>query len=258
MSDQTNQTEAVALEAANDNRIVDSALDAPEVIAQEVPPTETGASDDDAAAAEGAPEPEQPASHVPQDALVAERKKRQQAEQEAAYLRGLYEARQQAAEQQPQQPSPEELERQFYSDPIAYTSTVAQQAAAQAVAQERAQRAAISEQRARQELADYDDVVAPVIAEARSNPNLYQQLAAAPDPARWAYEYAKRQQQQAQPVDIEAIKAQAKAEALAELRKQQAVSAASQTPKTQAGATGAGQGALPSDAIPDPFAGLDL
>lgn len=256
MSDTSNETEAAAIDAANDNSIVgDSALDARPAEGapqgSEAPPADTGEKSPDDAAPEVAQ-----GDRVPTDALVAERKKRQKLEQDLAYMRGQLEASSRGQQQPPQQPSPEELERQFYADPIGYTNSVAQQAAYAAVTRERAARAALSEQRARQEIQDYDEVIAPFYEVARDNPVLLDQLAAAPDPARWAYEYAKRMRP-SDPVDIEAIRAQAKAEALAELKKQNAISAASQTPKTQARATGAGQGAAASDvSVKDPLAGL--
>lgn len=219
----------------------DEVAEAPEAVAETPPAAEPTQPRDDAGrfapkgdtapATEPAEQTAPPAvetqpQNIPPKALQEERRKRQEAEQRAAwYEQQFNQAR------QPQQPSQPAQAPDMWEDPKGYAEWVAAQAVERATAQVQgigqqfvgATRFDVSEMIARSKFDDYDNKLAVFSDLARENPALVQRLQSEPDPAGFAYRYAKNHEdvQAIGSLDIEAIKAAAKAEALAELQAQQ-------------------------------------
>lgn len=147
-------------------------------------------------------------------ALLGERRRRQEAERRAQELEAAL------ARYQPQpqaQPQPQGIPDQF-EDPEGYNAWVINQAAA--VAEQRMQQRLIdaSEQIARSKYADFDDKLGKFAELAQANPLLVQQMAMAPDPAGFAYDFARKAMavEQYGTVDVEALKAKLREEIMAE------------------------------------------
>lgn len=170
---------------------------------------------------------DEPAGLIPPKALQDERRKRQALEAEVAQMREAFARMQQPQPSAPQQPA---AVPDMWEDPQGYADWVAAQAVERAVSQVQnvgqqfagATRFDVSEMIARSKFEDYDEKLEVFADLARENPALAQRLQADPDPAGFAYRYAKNalEVQQLGSLDIDAIKAAAKAEALRELQAQ--------------------------------------
>ncbi|WP_045769539.1 hypothetical protein [Xanthomonas albilineans] len=132
--------------------------------------------------------------------LKAEREKRQEAQRRSEELeRQLAELRQQKEQQQ----RPE-----FFDDPTAYVKSEVHNAT-QRIQQ---QFYAAMEADAREQHADYDDVIKILTAKAQDNPALIQKVFQSANPAREAYRLGRQIQQMEQMQDPEAYRTQIEAE----------------------------------------------
>ena len=141
-----------------------------------------------AAEAPPAPEPEAAGQLA---ALKDERRKRQEAEQRAAYLEQQF----QALQQQPQPAPQAEPEVDFWDNPQSVIASQVQRAVTQALQAEKQQQTMArineSEAKARASYADYDDAFQAFHRAASVNPSLVQQMTQASDPAEFAYKTGK-------------------------------------------------------------------
>lgn len=159
------------------------------------------------ASASPAPEP----THIPESALLGERRRRQEAEQRAQYLEQQMQAFQR--QQQPQQPV------DFWEDPNAVISTQVNQAVNTALQQWEARQVQMqaekAEAAARAKYQDYDDAFAKFREQLQINPALLNELQRASDPAEFAYQRGKAAIDMADP---DAYRAKVESELEAKLR----------------------------------------
>lgn len=179
----------------------------PEPVAQA---TETPAAAPPAAATETKPEPTD--ERVPTGALIAERKKRQEAERRAEELERRW--------QQMQQPRPPDP----YTDPDGHRQFVQQQ---EVVVNARVD---ASFEAAKAAIPDFEGVMQHWDELVAQNPMLYQQAIQHNAPAYWAYQHVKNHLAMQEIGDPKTYREKLKAELLAELQKQQPQ--ARQTPAT--------------------------
>lgn len=218
LNDATPEPEAVAAEP-----VADTPQPEAEVAAQPRNPDGTFAPK-----GETAPIEEPGASPAPQinaepplehPALIGERRRRQEAERERDELRQAL-ARHQP-QQQPQAHEPAGPPDRW-EDPEGYDAWLIEQATAKAVtlAEQRmtASRLDASEAIARQKFEDFDEKLAKFSEIASVNPRIAQQMMAAPDPAAFAYDFAKRaiEVERYGTVDVEALRAKLREEIMAE------------------------------------------
>lgn len=178
---------------------------------------------------EPAPEPVEGASPAPVEAatpplehpaLLGERRRRQEAERRAQELEQAL-ARYQAPQPQAQPQQPQGIPDMF-EDPEGYTAWLVQQATERAASTAeqrfRAQLIDASEQIARSKYADYDEKLGKFMELTQANPLIAQQMASAPDPAGFAYDYARKaiEVERYGTVDVEALKAKLREEIMAE------------------------------------------
>jgi hypothetical protein len=134
-------------------------------------------------------EPEKKEELVPLAAVRSEREKRQRLEREADELR---ERLRSVTEAKEHRPTKEELEVEYYKDPVGFHERmVAKRLAEDAEARYR-RRLARSAQEMREEHADYDEVEAEFVSHARLNPELGQMVADSERPAEAAYRWMQR------------------------------------------------------------------
>ena len=120
--------------------------------------------------------------HVPLAALKAEREKRQAVERELAELRNQQRPQAPAEGAQPQR------EPGFYDDPEAFVQRTVTRA--QRLAEQRL--FAALEADAREQYADFDEVMEATVARVKDNPALQQQIFSSANPARAAYRLGKQ------------------------------------------------------------------
>lgn len=132
---------------------------------------------------------------VPRKALEDERHKRQEYERKVREYEDWFRAQQQAAQPQPKQPEPPDP----YIDPVAAFQWQQDQfnRQLQAYAQKQEHelvmtRVNLSEQQARLQHSDYDEVVSVFVEAAQANPRLLQTMASHPNPAAYAYEIGRK------------------------------------------------------------------
>lgn len=187
-------------------------------------------------------EPNEPAETAAyKAAMLDERQKRQKLEQDAAYWKGRAEAaakppqEDEAAKKQKAQ----DLENRFLTDPVAFTENLLQERIATAVLQDRWARSLYSVEREHQ---DWPAKREAFLKLASMDPTLEGRVNNHPDPARFAYEFVKRHEAAAVPVDLEAERKKIRDEERAAARKELALSDAGSIPPTLAGANGSGGG----------------
>jgi hypothetical protein len=199
--------------------------------------------DDIDALDEGDPHP------VPRKVAIAERKKRQAAEQEAAELRGQLKVLQEhatrgAPQQDPQKPGQPQVSDAdlFFADPPAYIERRLAETSGK-------QRLELSQELMRSVHTDYDDVEKAFLEAAANNPGLQIGLAKASNPARFAYENGKALAKFKGVGSIEELTAKIEAEVTEKLeekyRKQNAVQAATNVSQSSVGARGSGANSTP-------------
>lgn len=173
--------------------------------------------EDPAPTPEAAPPAVQDVEHSPPPGLIEERRKRQEAEQRANQL-----AQQLQQFQAQQQPAQEPYFPSVYEDEAGFATALQQQAVQLArqqfmpEVQQQVQQVKI--EIAREMMAgahpDFAETEAQFFEMARENPVLFQEMQRAPNPVRYAYDYAKKAAEVAKigSLDIAAIKAAAIAE----------------------------------------------
>ena len=141
---------------------------------------------------------------------IAERKKRQAAESRAE------QAEQRVKQLESGGQPTEEQKADWYADP---------EKAAQAMQQQLSQQAfntklELSQDMMRGQFEDYDDLETEFVDLAKQDPRLIQEMQQAPNPARFAYETAKKAREYEAMKDVDSYKAKLKQELEAELRKE--------------------------------------
>lgn len=248
-----------------------SDADVPEQDSTETKGAETKGADEKADKAKGkkkgatpAPESEDDADEtaeaddhpVPRKALIEERKKRQEAQRiqaekdrQIAELQGqlaVY-SKQGNGHQQPKDATNPD-EEFFALGPAGYVKkhlTAAQQAIRQEMmAAAGKQRIELGEELMRSVYKDFDEMASDFVAIAKDNPSLKAQFNAHPNPAKFAYEYAKlhREVQDIGSVDElrEKIRAEEREKLEAEMRRTTAKTEAAKVSTSSAGARSAG------------------
>jgi hypothetical protein len=130
-------------------------------------------------------DPESGDHPVPRKHFVEERKKRQEYERQLAEYKGQLSVYEQQAQRQQQAPAEKpDASADFYADPLGFT----EKRIAAAVGQQRLE---LSQEMMRATKPDYDDMERVFLEAARENPALANQLRASPNPAKFAYDYAK-------------------------------------------------------------------
>lgn len=176
---------------------------------------------------EAAPPAVQDVEHSPPPGLIEERRKRQEAEQRANQL-----AQQLQQFQAQQQPAQEPYFPSVYEDEAGFAAGLSAQAV-QLARQQMMPEVQQQVQQVRIEIAremmgaahpDFAEAEASFFEMAQGNPALFQQMQAAPNPVRFAYDYAKKAAEVAKigSLDLPAIKAAAVAEYLAQQQAQPA------------------------------------
>jgi hypothetical protein len=187
------------------------------------------------------------------------------AQEDAAYWRGVAEAARGGnggAAQQPQTLSEEEIKRQeeeFLADPHGYVNRMVEEKLNTGLGQYRLNQSVAAMQR---EAPDFDVMAVKFRELANKNPSLWSQADADVDPARWAYNYAKQQDELSKhggdPSKLkESLKKELLPELEAEIRQKIALEQAGETPPTPATAGGSGgtAPAKPTETNLDPLAG---
>lgn len=197
------------------------------------------------------PAKEQPNKHVPREALIGERKKRQQAEQQLAELRGRLSALEQMRTQAPAPtPKPEPKPEFDWTDPDGYVEKKVRAA----IEADRAERWKLDLEESTRELRaqheDYPDAEAAFLEASRSNPVLVEQFRRARNPAKFAYDAGKTYLQVKDVGSLddlrERIRTEERAKIEAELKAKSAELAAAAIPTSNAGARGSGAGTAPA------------
>lgn len=200
----------------------------PPVAAPDTPPV---SNENEGAPAEPASDPEP--AHVPTAALTDERRKRQAAEARVQELEQRLAQGQ--TPQQPQQPAQPQAQPQsqapalpdMFEDPQGYTAALIQQVEQRMLSQ----KLDTSEAMARQRHADFDEKMQAFRQAIQRRPDLAQQMLGELDPAGFAYKVGSDFLEPNQLGNLDAYKAQIRAEIEAELRAQtQAAPAAPAAP----------------------------
>lgn len=211
----------------------------------EVEATATHETPEEAQGAEARPRDEK-GRYVPLQSLHEERNKRKdeqkrsrELEQQLAQLRGRLEATERYAQPSPAA-QPIDPDTQFWQSP---TGFVAEQIKAKEAEFQR-RFLDMSEMMVRDQHSDFDEALESFQDAARSAPHLIAQMRANPHPAKFVYETGKTYAKAKEVGSIEElearIRADERAKVTAELRKESALSAAENIPKTIAGARGNG------------------
>lgn len=137
-------------------------------------------------------------------AVLDERRKRQALEAELQQLK------------QGQQPAPEEQKADWYGDPEKAAQTMQQQLSQQAFNT----KLELSQDMMRGQFEDYDDLETEFVDLAKQDPRLIQEMQQAPNPARFAYETAKKAREYEAMKDVDSYKAKLRQQVEAELRKE--------------------------------------
>lgn len=211
----------------------------------------------EAKAPESAPAKTQPTEEsddhpVPRKALIEERKKRQEYERQVAEYQGKLSVYEQQLAQRAAQPQAEAPDQSadFYADPLKFT----EQRIAAAVGQQRLE---LSQELMRATKPDYDEMEAVFLEAAKGNPALAQQLRQSPNPARFAYDFAKNYAQVKDLGSLDAyadkIRTEARAAFEAEIKAKEAASMAAGASKSVAGARGSGASTEGGSFTPTPL-----
>ena len=196
------------------------------VAAPDTPPV---SSEDGAAPASPASEPEP--AHVPTAALTDERRKRQAAEARIQELERQLNAPQQHPVQQPTQPQVQAPALpDMFEDPEGYTRAIQAQMQQQVVAT----RLDMSETIARQSHPDFDEKMQAFQQAVQRRPDLIDQMMSDPHPAGFAYKVGTDFLEYSQLGNLDAYKAQLRAEIEAELRAQAPAAPAAPAPAAPA------------------------
>ena len=229
---------------------------------------DTPASQEASSADAPAESAEQP-RHVPLEALTDERGKRQKAQEEAAYWKGIAEGRSQSNPQQQQQQTEqadEEWNNRFFDKP----KKAIGESWEEFNKREFAGRLRQTVEWAREDHEDYSDMAAKHSARAETDPRAAFAIRNADNPAEKFLEFARKWDKEsaskngggafAGKTEAE-VRAMIRAEFEAEAKGEEAVAAAKANPTTTAGARGSGKGEATPDAVePDgmePF-GMDI
>lgn len=225
------------------------------------PPAQKGDDDD-----LGPPDPKKPWAY---SAVKQEREKRRResearrkAEEELAFLRGKIAAIEQAPRQDAkahEQPSDEELDREYFSQPRVYTHNAVERAVEAIRDERRQERLEASEERAREKWQDYDETVGEFVQYLHTLPpqharQLYDTIRRQQrDPAAYVYQQvklAREARKMGGSVDayMKKVEADTKARLEAEYRQKAAVAAAESVPKNMAGGSGPGLNTPPGNA----------
>ena len=200
-----------------------------------------------------APKAEEEPKRIPYSALKEEREKRKREseerrrlEAELAYLKGKVDA---SGKQEPKQPTREEIEQAFFTDPTGFVGKQVQQAIAAVKHDQVTERAYRSEIEAKQKWKDWDDVFGEFHAIAGKNPQVidevYAKAAQGEDPAAYIYNSIKMGRAMRETGgSVEQLRQRLESEIRAEMeakyKKAEAVSTAAAIPKTRAGVPGTG------------------
>lgn len=170
-------------------------------------------------------------------AMIAERKKRQQAEAEREYFKGLAEGRAKQAESVKTGPTPEELENEYLLDPRGVTQKLIEERISNAIFEDRMARSLVA---MRREVKDYDQLIEKY-GHIVPDPIFEKQIRQHPEPARFVYETLKNQEKLASvngdPAEYEK---KIRAEIEAKVRKELALQEAGNTPTTPIGISASG------------------
>lgn len=176
------------------------------------------------------------------DAVVSERKKRQEYERQIAEMQGRLQTLQQFAQPQQAQQKPQAEEApNFYADPERYISRQLEAVKAE----QASQRMSMSAAMVRTQHPDYDEVLPAFMEAVRNAPYLEQQVMNHPHPAMFAYETGKtyleaRKYGGSLEEMKKKLREELRVELEAELKKASSVSAAENANKSTAGARGTG------------------
>lgn len=196
-----------------------------------------------------APEPEAQGQLA---ALKDERRKRQEAEQRAAFLEQQFKTMQQPAPQQ-QEPEPD-----FWDNPQRVIASQVQKAVIEALQAEKQQQTMArideSESKARAAYADYDDAFHAFHRAASVNPSLVQQMTQASDPAEFAYKTGKSALDLQRVGSIDELLAAERARW--EQEAAQAIQPRQQAPFTTATARSVGERGVPAFTGPKPISAI--
>jgi len=214
-----------------------------------------GDGDPEAAAVEG-----EDKRTVPYQALRDEREKRQAQAEENARLRGRLEATEAMPRTVQSAEAPPSEEDQFFAKPVEYIQNEFAKREETRV-KKLVERSAT---RASGKYDDYQDRETEFAKAARDNPQLAARMFADDDPAEFAYQWATQQANVRKYGGTEAemrerIRAEERQSLIDEMKKDEALSTADGTPKSQARVKGAGAGASPAlidDAPLDELGGL--
>lgn len=174
---------------------------------------------------------------VPLQALREERRKRQKAQEDLAFMRGKQEASQQQQQQpQSQQAADDERENAFWNGPRKYSEDYAQTVSSN----QRLNQSVVMMQHMHDDYGEKEKTFIEATGpNGEKNPQLHNQMLSHPAPAMFAYEWAKQQ------TDVgkspEDIRKEIEAEVRAEYAKKGKPAAS--PPQTLAGARGSGNNA---------------
>ena len=218
--------------------------------------TSTGDQQQDPAAGEGEAhstqsddEGEEGNKQWTQKLALDERRKRQEIERANVELRerlARIEGMIESGDEEEAANSLDEIESEFWKTPLQVTDRIIQQRVNQVLAQRDYQRILASRERVRSKYDDFDSNVEVFRSEAQANPQLMQRLLLAPEPAEFAYQYAKKLKSQKEfdgksPEEIKAeLRAQIIEEAREEIKRELTEQGAAAFPTTNAGARGSG------------------
>jgi hypothetical protein len=192
---------------------------------------------------------------ISRDVYVATRKKwrekAQQTERQLAETQGRlatfekFSQGREPATQNPKQPTAEELEQQYWQDPVKFTATLSQQVAQQVRAESEQRFLRSAAARARRTYQDYEQTVQVFAQAAQANPALEQACLQSEDPAEYAYQSGKAYiEAQKHGGSLQAMRAamekELRGQLEAEFRKKGVLSAAEQASTSSAGASGSG------------------
>ena len=151
--------------------------------------------------------------HVPLAALKAEREKRQELERQLAELR----TNRQPDGRKPDPADPDKQEPDFYDDPKAFVAREISRAQREA----NGRLFAALEADAREQHADFDEVMEDMVNRVKENPALQKQVFSSPNPARAAYRLCKQlRDAEALQKDPDSVREAIRAEERARLEKE--------------------------------------
>ena len=216
--------------------------------AVETPPAEGAETGKPETPPTGEAKPKTPESGVFK-ALAAERKKRQEAEAQAHYYRGLAEATRGTQKPEDKGPTDEELDNEILLTPHKGVMSRAKKAAEEAVFEVRAN---MSHELMLEMKPDYQEKLQAFLELADKHPELREAAVREAAPAIAIYRFmVAREKQAAGGKDEATIRKELRAEIEAEVRKGLALKEAGDTPPTPAGKPGTGGAPAPAGDVPD-------